>query len=187
MRLVWLAFLASMVLASSSVAAESVVYRWADKNGVIHLSDDLSKVPEPYASLYQARIRELEAKRAERVGDRKEPPPSRARPSRNRPPTKTTGLAEREIQKRERWQKRVRQWRQELERATNTLAEREERLAQLQVNPLLRLTPQVKTQIESVEEERAQAILRLEKARKMLLETLPSEAKKEGVPLRWLL
>ncbi len=171
---------------AGAALAQSVIYRWVDRDGVVHFTDDLSKVPEPYASMYQARIREIEKKRAEAVGDRSDPPPSRPPPSTRKPesPPSSADAIEKE---REKWQARVAEWRKELDAATEALAKLDEDKGNLTNNALLRVTPQVKAQIEAVEKRREAALKRVEKAKKMLLETIPAEAKKAGVPYKWLL
>lgn len=181
--------IAALVLlgVAATARAQSVIYRWVDEQGVVHFTDDLSKVPEPYASMYQARIRELEKKRAEKVGDRKEPPPDSSPPRRAQKPPQSRGLADQIEADRKRWQDRVAKWRKELADATDALAKLDEMKGQLTVNPLLRVTPQVKAQIEDVEERRKASLERVERAKKMLLETIPEEAKKAGVPYKWLL
>src|SRR5262245_16388987 len=66
---------AVVVAQGSMAAAGGYVFRWGDERGQLHLTDELGQVPEPYYSLYAAKLRELEAKR--RNG---EPAPERSLP-----------------------------------------------------------------------------------------------------------
>lgn len=179
--------LAGVLTATAPIMAGGVVYRWVDKKGVIHLTDDLSQVPEPYASMYQAEIRESEKNRTEHGVDRVEPPArATSSPRQAQRRVRAVGIAERRARQHKEWQKRVATWRGELSSATQALARVERELSRLTLNPLLRTTPPVKSEIKATREEKAKALERVEKARTMLLEKLPAEAKKDGVPRRWL-
>ncbi|MEO1172230.1 MAG: DUF4124 domain-containing protein [Myxococcota bacterium] len=181
----FLAWVTCCVLAFPDWAgAQGVIYRWVDAKGVVHFTDDIGQVPEPYASMYQARIREIEEARAAAVGDRKTPPPQK-RESRNYPtiPDVTAPIEAR----RSYWKERVKTWRSKLADATSELARVDKQLSELRLNPLLRTTPKVKEQIAAAEKRREAALGKVGAAKKMLLETIPKEAKKEQVPPRWIL
>ncbi|MEO0815004.1 MAG: DUF4124 domain-containing protein [Myxococcota bacterium] len=180
--------LALVIGVAAPVGAQAVVYKWADKNGVIHFTDDISQVPEPYASMYQARIREIEKRKAEAVGDRREPLPDRPERSRTATPKKRGPSTVEQIRKdQKKWQDRVAEWRTRLEQATASLERIEQKKAQLTLNPILRTTPQAREKIDAVNKERDAALKRVARAKKMLLETIPEEARKARVPYQWIL
>ncbi|MEM6533310.1 MAG: DUF4124 domain-containing protein [Myxococcota bacterium] len=179
-----LAVAAAFMLATSLAGAQTVIYRWVDKQGVVHFSDDINQVPEPYASMYQARIREIEERRAAAVGDRKTPiesPSAAPRKYPTIPDVTATDAARRNY-----WQGRVKTWRTSLADATKELAAIDDEVSALNLNPVLRTTPKVRSELAAVQERRRKVHARVEAARKMLVETIPKEAKKEGVPSRWL-
>jgi len=186
-RLVVCALMLAAAVSPTVGLAQSVIYRWVDDRGVVHMTDDLGKVPEPYASMYQARIRAAEKKRAEAVGERKAPPPAPPPPRAKRPKRSKPTAAEIAERERDKWQKRIADWRGKLAAATEELARLDQEKARATVNPLLRVTAPVRAEIEEIEKKRALARKRVEEAKKMLLETLPEQARKAGVPYKWLL
>ena len=84
------------------------------------------------------------------------------------------------------WKAEVARWRHELMEATDALRRIEEELGTLQNNALLAVTGPSKTRIAELESEQPKAAARVAKAKEQLLEGLPAQAKKEGVPPRWL-
>jgi hypothetical protein len=49
-----------VLLLASSTAWAGPIFRWVDARGDLHLTDELTEVPEPYQSMYRARLRERE-------------------------------------------------------------------------------------------------------------------------------
>jgi len=169
--------------AGSARAQAPTVFRWIDKNGDLHVTDTLAEVPEPYHGMYAAKLRERQEQDAAPA-----PPPAEATPA-PAPAPEPTGpsIIEQEAKRRREWKALVAFWRAELARATDELAQIDQDLGILNQNAVLRETPQVRAQINELEDRQREAKKRLEAARKMLLTDLPARAKKEGVPPGWLL
>ena len=165
------------LLLCATAHAEDVAFRFVDARGVVHLTDRLGDVPEPYHSMYEAQLR-LKKPNAK-------PPPVSAYQA----PIYNFGRGEgaRQDKLRQHWQSMVAQARNELAAATEALQHIDEALDQARLNPILRQTPQVKEQIAELEGQRAEALTRLRAAENRLLVELPQQAKKEGVPPKWLL
>jgi hypothetical protein len=159
------------------------VFRWFDKQGNLHVTDTLAEVPEPYYGLYAAKLRERDESSA--PGSPVVAPSPAPAPATT--PSATGSLIEAEAARRQSWKALVKQWRDELAKATDELAAVDAELDPLRQNPILRETPPVRAQIEGLEKKRSGVMARLEKARAMLLTELPTRAKKEGVPPGWLL
>jgi hypothetical protein len=193
----WLALAGVLGLVVSGASADEIIFRWVDRAGNLHLSDELADVPEPYYSLYREKLRQRDEARQQ--GHK--PPGARAASAASSeaaasrvPMPKPAGsesaggsIIEQEEAKRQAWKELVSYWRNELAAATEALAQADKRLGDLQANPILRLTPAVQSQLPEAQEVRRAALARVEKARHMLLETLPARAKKEGVPPAWLM
>ncbi len=158
------------------------VFRYVDKRGQLHFTDTLAEVPEPYHSLYQAKLRELEEK-GEKPGAAPAPPD--ARPPRPEPEMPSAAAAEAE--RRASWKALVKHWRDELEVAMAELAVADEELGVARQNPILRETPAQREVIAQAEAKRQTALQRVEAARDMLQKKLPARAKAERVPPAWLM
>ncbi len=175
------AFVVVFFCAAKVALAQGMIFKWVDKQGVIHLTDRLGDVPEPYHSLYAVKLRELEARR--KVAGN-QPPAPRPAPS---APTPTPSPLAAELARQQEWKDTVAKWRRELEEATTEYENIHGELSEAQLNPVLRLTPEVQARITAIEARLADALARLERARHMLLSELPRKAKAEGVPPKWLL
>jgi hypothetical protein len=201
----WLAGAAAVGLLVLSPAirasGEPVYFHWVDAKGNLHVTDSLAEVPEPYQSLYQAKLRAA-AEARERNGEggapavRPEAPRSAEGAS---PPVQPEGgqtvapetpgapsVIDEEAARRQRWKELVAAWRADLEQSTAELSAAEEELGNAQMNPILRELPGARERIDAAQARRQQALERVTKARKMLLEELPARAKKELVPPAWL-
>jgi hypothetical protein len=178
-----IAFLLLLLFCSVVVSAQDVVFRWVDKHGVTHITDRLGDVPEPYHSMYAAQLRELEAKRKKTAPPQTTPDSTPNASNYNY----GTGTVAAQDAQQKKWQALMLKWRAELLVATHQLFAAEEQLAQVRLNPILRETPQVKEQIAAFEADRSAALTRARVAENMLLVELPKQAKKEGVPPKWLL
>lgn len=184
-------------LLPQGVRADAPLFVWADARAHVHVTDRLSDVPEPYHSVYAARVAELKkagkgtggpgsvtvvpaeaAFAVPRVGDASGSGADRV--------ANLSPLATEQANRRSEWRGRIAQARGELTQATEQLADLEKTIAEAGMNPILRLTPQVQAKLASLEQEHAQAQSRVLDSRRMLLETLPQQAKREHVPAQWL-
>ncbi|MBI3178384.1 MAG: DUF4124 domain-containing protein [Deltaproteobacteria bacterium] len=174
-----------LAMAPAVAAGQDMIFRWVDNKGGIHITDRLGDVPETYHSLYAAKLREL-AERRKQAGAQS--PAAKAKPKPHEPPSSgQPSLVEQELARQKEWKATVAKWRQELEEATADYEKVHTELQQAQLNPVLRLTPQVQAQIAEIQPRVDLALARLESARRMLLVDLPRKAKEEGVPPKWLL
>lgn len=185
---------------------DTPLFRWVDKQGVIHLTDRLGDVPEPYNAIYRAQLRKRAAAGPHQSTAQPSPIDStasdaeaiaRARAAQaqsrgaNRlspaSPVLGPGFQDPQVLLRQRWQQKLEQARQELQAAVNVLQQAQDRLDELTLNPLIRLSPGVQEQIPQLESERDQAKERVQQAEKYLQEELPAQARKENIPMKWLL
>jgi len=194
--------LACALVHGSAVSAGSSIFRWVDAQGNLHLTDTLAEVPEPYFSMYTAKLREAEERKNNRAASAEG---TAAAPARV-PESLTNAEADarviaampqdagaegevpayvREAKRRTEWKALIAHWREELEAATQELGQRTEEVGELTVNPLLRETPAVRQAIATAEALRLEAMRRVERARQMLLTELPARAKKDMVPPAW--
>ena len=183
--------LAGMIVAAFSSAAHSqanIIFHWIDSQGNLHATDRLQDVPEPYYGLYAAKLRAL----VERNAQNSQGPSPAAAPSPApsvRPSNPGSGgisIVDAEIARRKHWKDTMAEWRRELETATEKFTAIDGQIQSLEMNPILRLTPQVEAQVTALQTSRSQALARVERARVMLTETLPKQARVESVPPAWL-
>ena len=186
--------------ARAAAAGEKPIFKWYDPDGNLHVTDRLGNVPEPYYSMYLAIEREKEAAGKAQPNKGSPDAPVRVAPSApKRPPSRKTvpaaprgstssvpSTAGAEAARRAEWKALLEHWRRELQAATAELEAIDADIAAAKLNPLLRYTPPVQAKIAELEDERTQTVNRLNKARKMLLETLPERARREQVPPKWL-
>lgn len=182
---------AAVLLVAAGVTAQPTIFKWIDPQGGLHATDRLGDVPEPYYSMYVARLRALEEQRSKAGGPPAATAPSVATepvvaPVPVQAPPAAPSLVEQVRAKQARWKALVAHWRSELGDATTALEAVQNELAEAGLNPILSQTPEVKARIAELQERRDSAKVRLETARKMLLEELPAKARKEAVPLKWL-
>jgi len=198
-RLLWACVLGATLAFCMPAAAQGPIFRWVDRDGNLHLSDELADVPEPYRSMYEARLREAAEARKHAPPAPAVPPTPAAPPA--VPPSPmpahegdshaadgpAPSIIDKEVARRQRWKELVASWRAELSAATEALAQADERLGDLVANPLMAATPAVAADIAAAKQARAAALSRLEQARHMLLTELPARARRESVPPAWLM
>lgn len=190
-------------LGSAAPAFASPIFKWIDERGDFHATDRLADVPEPYRSMYEARLAaeraaaEARAKAQAEAGQRGAPneafpktsPKAQVAPASKRPPraeSSAQGFSAREDALRKTWLELVKHWRDELHAATVEVEDIEKKLEEAGQNPLLRHTPPVKLELENLERTKARALGRVAEARRMLIDELPKRARKEGIPPKWL-
>ncbi len=152
------------------------LYQWVDDQGAVHITDDLGSVPEKYRSS------------ATRMKDTSAPQePSAGQPQAAPVPFPRNGNGEQQPDKA--------QWQQRMRNAKNQLADAEARYRSLQQQradlfaawgspaeaPLAnrQQADQIDQQMQEVQQE-------IEKARNMINNVIPEEARKAGVPPGWL-
>jgi len=178
-----------LTLAGLPLVAQTMVFKWIDARGTLHVTDRLADVPEPYYSMYRAKLRETEEQRAKAgVAPRPapSPPPTPPPVEGGTPESQVLSPVELELKNRADWKALVARWRGELAQATAEVESIQTELDQASLNPILRETPEVKAQLADIEARRLAAMTRLEAAKKMLLVELPARAKKESVSPKWL-
>jgi hypothetical protein len=189
---------ACLLLVVGTVEAGPVIFKWIDKKGDLHVTDRLGDVPEPYYSMYAAKLEELEhgggvqavatPATAARAGNGREERSTQA-PAREQSRAgaeSESPVVDAAIRKREQWRKLVAHWRHELELATGAYEKAQADADNAQVNPVLVYTPQGKAKVDDTRKRLEKALARVEKARTMLLIDLPARAKREQVPPKWL-
>jgi len=163
--------------------ADDVLFYWADKQHVVHATQNLDEVPEPYRAMYRARLKELEE--AKKNAPKQAPPPPQYTPS-TPPRQPQPSIVDQELAKQKMWRDEVQKWRTELRVATEDLNRIQGQIDQVNFNPVLRMTPQAKAQLEPLERDKMSAINRVDTAQRMLTQDLPARAKRDGAPPRWL-
>lgn len=149
-------------------------YLWADADAQLHTETTLAAVPEPYRSAYAAQ--RAQAARAP-------VPVSPAAPAGG---ATDAAVSKDPAAQRAHWQGQIALARAELLAATQAYGALDTQVSQLSANPILRLTPVVRAQVDAVAEPRAKARKRLDAARAQLITALPNAARAAGVPPAWL-
>lgn len=174
-----LAFAAATAAPGQDAAQEqkkAYLYQWTDEKGIVHITDNATKIPPRYRSQAQ-KIEVVEEKEtSEQQYDRSAPLE-----------TGTADEAEEEIRKAE-WQDRVRDWKQrqadaekryqQLERERNELFGRWGGPAYAPVEAKLRA--------EQLDRDMQAAQKQIDEARNMITVVIPEEARKAGIPPGWL-
>jgi len=179
---------AAALMVSAAGLAQGPIFRWVDRDGNLHLSDELADVPEPFRAMYAAKLRE--AAEAKRNGGAPAVPAPAPKPEVVSRPPEANGpsIIDEEAARRQRWKKEVASWRARLASATEDLAAAEARVvAEVETDPLLANTPLAHHELLAARQARVNALERIEEARRMLLTELPARARREGVPPAWLM
>jgi hypothetical protein len=174
-----------VVIIAATAKADDVIFYWSDKQHNVHATNNIDEVPEPYKAMYRARLKELEEAKKNAP---KTPPPQ---PAYTPPPSAAAtqpqaSVVDQELAKQKQWRDEVYRWRTELRTATEDLNRIQAQIDQVNFNPVLRMTPQAKAQLDPLEASKQKAIGRIDAAQRMLTQDLPARAKREGVPPRWL-
>lgn len=158
------------LVSGSPVLAQ--VYRWEDEQGVIHMTDDLQKVPEEY----RERTREIILPKEKEVVSSL----PKTEGSQVITPYKDADLVGHD---RKWWQNRVREWKQKKTEAEQQLAEARKQLNMIPLNLSFPIRLQTKQEIlqdiETYEK-------KVQEAEQVLSEELPEEARRAGAPPGWV-
>lgn len=181
MRRVLSGFLLAGAVTAPAYAADAPLYAFVDADGILHITDRLADVPEPYYTVYKQR-------RPSPAAD-SDADPARTTPRRRPVPAAVdvaAPAADQQARARAQWQQLMATWRDKLSQSTLALQQAEAE-AQGASNPILRETPVGRQRWQATQARVAQWRGKAVEARRMLLETLPSRAKREHVPPQWLL
>lgn len=182
----WL-FLCLLSVWAATAKAERPLFVWADEHANLHVTDRLVDVPEPYHTIYAKRLEKARASKNATNPEAEEGPQVQARYDNSATAVQDLApYATAEIEKRHGWQKRFADARNELTEATQALASIEQKILEKGQNPILRLTPVVKKELAELEATRIEAQARVLNARRMLLETLPQQARQAQIPAQWV-
>lgn len=178
-----------MVVCVGPAKADKPLFVWADEHANLHVTDRLADVPEPYHTIYAKRLEkdQLSQKHDNKTAAAEGTDAAQIRY--DNPESAVRDLAPHataEIEKRRGWQKRFVDARNELTQATQVLAGIEQKILEKNRNPILRLTPVVKKELAELDANRIEAQSRVLNARRMLLETLPQQARQAQVPVQWI-
>lgn len=155
----------------------SFIYEWTDGKGVVHITDSLDKVPEPYRQ---------NARRHEAA------PEGGAAPDRPRQqgaaPSGGGASEQSEAQQKTQWQQRLRGAKQRLAGAEQRYRELEQKRTALlgQWGTPAYAPPGARIEAERLSAEMQDVQKEIDKARNEVEVVIPEEARKEGVPPGWL-
>lgn len=161
------------------------LYQWTDKQGNVHISDGIEKVPKQYRSR-AARIKQGT------TGSAETPAPERERSLREQEGfgfTQDDVSAENDEDRKLDWQQRMYDARQRMADAEERVRSYSERLKELQEKTgygLYGYTPEAAAEAARLEEEIQRAQSDLEDARNQIENVIPEQARKAGIPPGWL-
>jgi chromosome segregation ATPase len=153
------------------------LYQWTDDRGVVHMTDELGKVPEKY----REQAMQLEVPKKEQTDERRMGQQAPAAPS-------STNTRQRDDARKAQWQRRMREARQQLADAERRYQELEQQRKEALESAGSPATGrrQGRVEAERIEQEMQRVRQDIEAARTRLEVDLPEEARKAGVPPGWL-
>ena len=156
------------------------LYQWVDDRGNVHITDNPAEVPEKYRS---------GARTMQENSPQQEPPPTSEPQAAPRRPAKNSGVQNDTAENdKAQWQQRIKGWK-------NQLADAESRYRSLQQqrNELIApwgspaLAPlAARQQADQIDQQMQGVQQEIEKAKDMIENVIPEEARKAGVPPGWL-
>ena len=164
-----------LLLASSLQAG--TIYKWVDKEGVVHFTDDLTQVPPSYRD-------RVEEEKSKDVQEEVPPPSPQAITPRVKDEVKTDIFGRDETW----WQDKVRPWKQQLKEATENLEKAREKFAEKTVEmgrKGLVSRARYQTEANKFDEEKAKYEAQIAEAKEML-EKLRKEAEDSKADPDWL-
>ncbi len=157
---------------------KSVLYQWTDGKGVVHITDDLNKIPEKYRS---------NARRLETAPETSETPGPSGRP-RISPAPGESQEEEREADLKEEWQQRMKRAKERLadaERRYHALEEKRNNLLGSWGGPASGHLAG-REEADRVDQEMKQVQKEIDADRNEVENVIPEAARKAGVPPGWL-
>lgn len=156
---------------------KSYIYQWTDGKGVVHITDGLDKVPEPY----RPHARRLEAAPEEGAAQKQPGQQGVSSPTGN-------GGEQREAQQKAMWRQRMSDAKQRLAAAEQRYREIDQRRTYLlgQWGTPVYAPPEARIEAERLAREMQIVQKEIDDARNQLEVAIPEEARKAGVPPGWL-
>jgi hypothetical protein len=171
-------FLILAILFFTSSLQAGTIYKWVDKEGGVHFTDDLSQVPPSY-------LDRVETEESKDVKGGVTPPPSQAVTPENKEEETTTDIYG---QDEDWWRDQVRPWKEQLKESTENLekaqkkfTEKTEELSQKNLGSRARL----KVESDKFKEEKAKYEAQIAKANEMLRKLSKEAADSKANP-DWL-
>ena len=179
------------VLCPSSGHAE--VYKWIDKRGTVHYTDDPEQLPEPYRS--QA-LKEL-GERLKKQQEEPQPNPGAAPPAPAAAPATPAPSTQEQLQgltdSLQRVEAAKRSWQQKAALARQNVTQLEQECAKLrtkrdlaQRNSLNYARPVDRATAQQSEKDLERCDKALAEARRYSTDELPEQARRQGIPPGWL-
>jgi len=154
------------------------LYQWTDSKGGVHITDDLSDVPEQYRS----KARKIEEKKSE------EPSGQQKAPERFTPQSGSEGSEAATEASKAMWQERLREWKDRLAKAEQQYKdldrERTELLGSRGSVAYAPIADRLKAQ--KIEQQMQDVQREIDNAKNMIENVIPEQARKAGVPPGWL-
>jgi len=192
MKKIVLLVIIGLMLSSTAIGQE--VYRWVDEKGTVHLTDDLSLVPEKYRGQFQK----------ERPPE--EPPPTQPTPpqsiqtpksgegEKGPKPTPGSATGQRDIFGRgeEWWRAKAREWNEKLINAQrnyeNAYGEWKAKEQEIETSKFKSdsIKRKLRAEIKSLEEKAKDLEKQVEEAKNMIEKVLPKQAQDDRANPEWL-
>jgi len=156
---------------------DRLVYEWTDDSGVVHMTDDPSKVPKKYRN----------KKLKKRTEPRREVDQETSQGESTEPAPGYTATSDQEYEQQQRsdeWRQRYLGWKDRLQQSEKQLQSLQQRRANLIMpwgSPAV-APPAVREEIVQVDKALQDTQAEIDAARHMLEDILPDEARKAGVP-----
>ncbi|NOZ87728.1 MAG: DUF4124 domain-containing protein [Deltaproteobacteria bacterium] len=169
------------------------MYKWRDKQGKLHFTDNIEEVPEPFRSRFLRQDELEDLKKGASMNSGQTPAPSSGQrenqktyqnPRYAKPPA-YKGPSTEETQKLY-WQSEVSRWKHELESSGRKYSKMKKNYDNLMRR--FRETHAIarRNEAEKLKKKMDRVKQRMDLAEKMLKHVLPDRARKEGVPPGWL-
>jgi hypothetical protein len=181
MKMAGLLLVASLLFLGAAARAQEGnggLFTWTDKDGVVHMTDSLDKVPNEYRSRTQ---RTGTGASGDKVMPEAQSPTAPATPDRG---------AGSDAALKAQWQSRMLDAKRRLQNAENNYQQLEKRRSDLQAqwgSSAAALPPQsVLDQMKQLEVDMSHAKAEIDDARDQINNVIPDEARRAGIPPGWL-
>ena len=155
-------------------AQKRYLYQWTDRHGTVHITDGLGKVPERYRD----KARKMESVKGQ--------DPDREQQMADQPAE--SDAAEAEAEAKAEWQYKMREWRTRLanaEKEKRALEQEKEKIT-LTWGSAAGAPPTYRQRTADIDRQLQDLQADIDRAKNMLRNVLPDEARKAGVPPGWL-
>ncbi len=175
-----LSIAAVIVFGSAALAQEGngALYKWTDKDGVVHVTDSLEKVPKDYRS------------KAVRIGEEGSGSSEASQAQSPAPPAPSDHDGGNDAALKAQWQSRMRDAKRRLQYAEEKFQQLAKQKSDLQAqwgSAGAALPPQsVLDEMKQLDADMANAKTEIDNARDMIDNVIPDEARRAGIPPGWL-